>query len=362
MSEANQDAQDKSHEATPHKLAQAREKGDVVVSREVSALAAYLGLAIAVALFAVSAAQAFANHLLPFLSSAADLLILGDGYSGVAAALIKFLLIAGGAAMGVPALMVIAALIAQRSIVLAPSKLIPKLSRISPISNAKQKYGPTGLVEFLKSSTKLLLISAVLWFVTVPRFDEFVGLAQAPAAALAHLLMREGMIALGAVIVISAAVAGVDLVWQFFDFRRRNRMTHQELRDEIKHTEGDPAMKSRRRERGQSIATNRMLLNVPGADVVVTNPTHYAVALKWARTPGSAPKCVAKGADEIAARIREVAEARGVPIQSDPPLARSIHAMVEVGQEILPEHYKAAAAAILFADRVRKTRKGRATR
>jgi flagellar biosynthetic protein FlhB len=328
MSDANQDAQEKTHEATPHKLEQAREKGDIAVSREITALAAYLGLAAGIGLFSVTLIPALAARLTPFLHSASELVLLGDGYVSAAGGPIKLLLLASCAAIGLPALLVIAALVAQRAIVFAPSKLAPKLSRLSVISNAKQKYGPTGLMEFLKSATKLSLISVALWFVTIARFDAFVGLVQAAPVTLPSLLLREGMITLMAVIGISALVAGVDLGWQLFDYRRRNRMSHQELRDEMKHTDGDPMMKGRRRERAQSIATNRMLIDVPTADVVIVNPTHYAVALKWARTPGSAPLCVAKGTDEVATRIREVAESNGVPIHSDPPLARSVHALV----------------------------------
>jgi len=134
---------------------------------------------------------------------------------------------------------------------------------------------------------------------------------------------------------------------------RNNRMSHQEMRDEIKQSEGDPYMKQSRRQRGYDIATNRMLVDVPKADVVIVNPSHYAVALRWDRSAGSAPRCVAKGTDEVAARIREVAMAAGVPIQRDPPTARALHASVAIGAEIRPEHYRAVAAAVRFAETMR---------
>ena len=137
-------------------------------------------------------------------------------------------------------------------------------------------------------------------------------------------------------------------------------MTHQELKDENKQSEGDPHMRASRRDRGREIASNRMLHDVPNADVVIVNPTHYAVALKWSRAENAVPVCVAKGADELARRIRVRAEQAGVPIHSDPPTARSIHAMVEVGQMIHPDHYKAVAAAIVFADRMRARQRARA--
>ncbi|NCM97925.1 MAG: flagellar biosynthesis protein FlhB, partial [Rhodobacterales bacterium] len=128
----------------------------------------------------------------------------------------------------------------------------------------------------------------------------------------------------------------------------------KEMMDENKDSEGDPHTKAARRQRGYDIATNRMLEDVPQADVIVVNPTHYAVALKWDRAARRAPVCVAKGVDEIAARIRERAAAAGVPIHRDPPTARALHASVEIGQEIRPDQYRAVAAAIRFAEAMRK--------
>ncbi|MGB8814338.1 MAG: EscU/YscU/HrcU family type III secretion system export apparatus switch protein, partial [Paracoccaceae bacterium] len=124
-------------------------------------------------------------------------------------------------------------------------------------------------------------------------------------------------------------------------------------------SEGDPHAKAQRRQRGYDIATNKMLADVATADVIVVNPTHYAVALKWDRTAKRAPICVAKGVDEIAARIRERAAEAGVPIHRDPPTARALHASVELGQEIRPEHYRAVAAAVRFAEAMRRRAKGR---
>ena len=138
-------------------------------------------------------------------------------------------------------------------------------------------------------------------------------------------------------------------------------MSRKELTDESKDAEGDPYMKQKRRQKGQEIASKQMIQDVPNADVVIVNPTHYAVALKWSRLPGDVPVCVAKGVDEIAARIREKAQESAVPIHSDPPTARALHAVVEIGQEIPPENYRAVAAAIRFADEIRRKAKGRVT-
>ena len=131
-------------------------------------------------------------------------------------------------------------------------------------------------------------------------------------------------------------------------------MTHEEVKEESKQSEGDPYMKAQRQNRGRQIASNRMLLAVAEADVVIANPTHYTVALKWSRSDGSAPVCVAKGVDEIARTIRERAEIANIPVNIDPPTARVLHAVVEVGQEIPAEHYRAVAASIIFADEMRR--------
>ncbi len=140
---------------------------------------------------------------------------------------------------------------------------------------------------------------------------------------------------------------------------RKNRMSDKEIRDEMKDAEGDPHMKQQRRQRGQEIAMNQMLSDVPKADVIVVNPTHYAVALQWSRNQGEAPVVTAKGVDEVARRIREIAHESAIPIHRDPPTARALHASVEIGSEIAPDHYRAVAAAIRFADMIRRKRKAR---
>ena len=169
------------------------------------------------------------------------------------------------------------------------------------------------------------------------------------------------MVLLTTACLIAVTIAAVDIVWQRFSHSRRLRMSLQEMREEHRQSEGDPHVKGQRRSRAEAIATNRMLLDVPKADVVIVNPTHYAVALRWSRAKGSAPVCVAKGEDAVALRIREVAATAGVPVHVDPPTARALHATVEIGREIAPEHYRAVAAAVRFADRIRRAAKARGT-
>ncbi len=156
------------------------------------------------------------------------------------------------------------------------------------------------------------------------------------------------------VLLIALGVGAIDYLWQHHDHLRKNRMSHKEIRDEHKQQEGDPYLKQERRQRGSQIASQQMMADVPEADVIIVNPSHYAVALKWSRAPGSAPICVAKGVDHIARTIRECAMENGVPIHRDPPTARAIHASTEIGQEIDPDQYRSVAAAIRFAEMMRR--------
>lgn len=251
-----------------------------------------------------------------------------------------------------PVAFTIVALYAQNAVVVTPASLNMKLSRISLISNAKQKYGLTGIVEFLKSTVKLIAIAVVLVIILTASAEEYLTLSMFSGKALAGELLEESTLFMRAVTVIAVTIAFFDYFWRRHDHRRKLMMSAQDMKDEQKQSEGDLHMKQSRRQRGREIAMNRMMLDVPSADVVVVNPTHYAVALKWERKAGTAPVCVAKGVDEVAARIREIATREGVPIMSDPPTARLIHAKVEIGHEVHPEHYQAVAAAIRFADTV----------
>ena len=150
------------------------------------------------------------------------------------------------------------------------------------------------------------------------------------------------------------AIGGLDYFWQRAEHLRSNKMSRKEMMDEHKNSEGDPHFKAKRRQKGQEIATSRMLQDVRTADVVIVNPTHYAVALKWDRLSGRAPVCVAKGVDEIAQRIRERAAEAAVPLHSDPPTARMLFASLEIGHEVHPDHYRVVAAAIRFSESIRQ--------
>ncbi len=349
------DDSEKEHEPTQKRLDEARRRGEVVRSAELALAGAYGGLLLAALGPGAALIQRFGDAGVAFLDAG------GAGLAGpraggtaaisgmVAATLLPvlpFLLL--------PAVAVLAVLLAQRAIVAAPEKLAPRLSRIDPLATARQKFGRAGLFDFAKSALKLGVISVLLgWFLAdrLPRILMAQGGDAGPVAAeLGRMIVQFLLL----VFVLAAVTGAIDYLWQRQEHLRRNRMSRQELMEEFKESEGDPHVKGQRRQRAEAIATNRMLAEVPKADVVIVNPTHYAVALRWDRVSRRAPVCVAKGVDEVAARIREAAATAGVPIRPDPPTARAIHASVEVGREILPEHYAAVAAAIRFAEKMRR--------
>jgi flagellar biosynthetic protein FlhB len=345
--------QEKPYEASQRKLQQAREKGEVPRSLDLLAAATYCGL-LAFALTAGGSALADAGATLAgFLSLSGRLAMSGAGPDTVAAWLGE---LAGAAALLflLPIVFVVGAVFLQNAWVFAPEKLRPRLARISPISNAKQKFGRSGLFEFAKSGTKLVVISVCLGFFLTGNLPQIMTASGTDSVQVTGLMLRQATDFLVLVSVLALAFGAIDYLWQRAEHLRQQRMSRKELVDESKETEGDPWIRQQRRQRGMEIAMNRMLTDVPKADVVIVNPVHVAVALRWNRAGGGAPVCVAKGVDEVALRIRAVATDAGIPIRRDPPTARALHAAVEIGEEIRPEHYRSVAAAIRFADAIRK--------
>ncbi|MDX8352877.1 flagellar type III secretion system protein FlhB [Cognatiyoonia sp. IB215182] len=355
MNPSDEDS-DKQFEPTQKKLDDARKKGDIAKSADLTTAAAYSGFLIVCLTVGPASLIGLGTAMSVMLGQSHDIAV--EAFAGAGRAFHAGILLEvawGTAAWFIfPAILAILAVIAQRAFVLTPSKLAPKLNRISPIEGVKNKLGRQGLFEFVKSSAKLIIYSVVMAIFLITQIDRIIGSIRLPpgliVAELAQMLVLMTMI----VICVAFVIGGVDYLWQHAEHIRKNRMSRKEIMEELKQAEGDPLMKQQRRQKGQEIAMNKMLADVPTADVVIVNPTHFAVALKWDRMAASAPVCVAKGVDEIAARIREAAQEHAVPIHSDPPTARALHAGVELGQEIAPEHYQAVAAAIRFAEGIRQ--------
>ena len=352
---------EKPHEPTERKLQKARQKGEVPRSQDLSTAAAYGGLCLAGLAVGGPALIRLGEVLMTLVDrpeALAPLFFDGPGQTptgglmgAVGLPLIPFFL--------VPALAALGGIIAQQSFVVSGDKLKFKASRINPLSNAKQKFGRNGIFEFFKSFAKLVIYSTCLFYFVSGKLPEMASTLYLGPGIAAALLLRLCVEFLFIVFLIALVLGGLDYLWQRAEHMRKNRMTDKEIRDEVKESEGDPYMRGQRRQRAEQIARSQMMADVPEADVVIVNPTHYAVALKWDRTRGSAPVCVAKGVDEVAAVMRDIASKNGVPLHSDPPTARKLHAEVEIGQEIGPGDYGAVAAAIRFADEMRRKARGR---
>ena len=356
MSEAP-DKDEKQFDASEQKLRQAREKGDIPRSPEVNSALMYLGGLVSVGF----AAPLLVSYWLPMGARAfgSDPLGFAPQVFDLAAGVWQFASLAVIGVLALPALLILAGLAIQRSIVFSPQKLKPDIKRINPIKNAGQKFGKSGLVTYLISVAKAACVGISVWFLFRALWHRLAAAGFSHetqwVSGLGEILFQVLMLALA----ISVLFGTLDWFWKRHEFLTRNRMTLKEVKDEYKNSEGDPHMKQARRQKAVDLVLNQMLNDVETADVVIVNPTHYAVALKWNRGSGRAPVCVAKGVDETAARIRERANGHDVPIWSDPPAARALHATIKVGDEIQAEHFAAVAIAIRFAEAMReKMRKG----
>ncbi|HEX2561767.1 flagellar biosynthesis protein FlhB, partial [Phenylobacterium sp.] len=330
------------------KLQKAREKGDVVKSQDLAPLAALLAAASVMAGMGGPLARDLAVGLRSYIAEAGTMSL--DGQAGVQ-------LLAQAMQLGAPALLAVLATAAvaaaagnlvQHGFLFTPDKLKFDWKKLSPLQGMKRIFGPDGLFNFVKTILKILLVAAVAWWAVNPRYDELQTLARISPTAILPLaadLMRRLVFA---VAVLLAVITGIDWFWQRQRFMAKMRMTKEELKDEFKQSEGDPHVKARQRQLRIQRSRRRMMAAVPEATVVIMNPTHFAVALKYEAGEAGAPTCVAKGLDTLALKIRDVAKDAGVPVVEDPPLARALYAAVEIDEQIPPKHYEAVAKVIGF--------------
>jgi flagellar biosynthetic protein FlhB len=247
--------------------------------------------------------------------------------------------------------------LAQSGLIWAPGRIQPEFGKVSPLKGWHRLVSSHALVEFAKGLLKIAAVGALTTALLIP---ALAGMETWPAFSLAATVDRATRLLVrlsGAVVAMMTILAIVDYAYQRFSFLKQMRMTKQELRDEFKQSEGDPVIKSRIRRLRQERAKKRMMAAVPAATVVITNPMHYAVALAYEAETMTAPKVLAKGVDFLARRIREIALENNVPVIENPPLARALHASVEVDDEIPPQHYQAVAQIIGFVMRARQGRR-----
>ena len=342
----------KTEQPSQRKLSHARSQGQVIQSREINNLFMLSAGGVIVLLLAPSLARRLDVTLTRFLDPAG---LSDDGGILWGAVMNLFGEIAG--AMILPLLLLIATAIAgsvlQTGFVLATEKIGFDPSRLSLLSGVGRLFSPRAAMEFVKSLAKVAAIMSLAGWTLLPEIARLPLLTNLGAAALAaeihHLLLRLAL----AVLLLVAVLALLDYGYQRFSFLRSMRMSKQELKEEHRQAEGDPMVRARLRQIRMERTRRRMMAAVPAASVVVTNPTHFAVALAYEMGAKGAPKVVAKGADLIALKIREIAEENDVPVVENPPLARALFAGVEIDEEIPQEHYRAVAEIISYVFRLK---------
>ncbi|MDP3660466.1 flagellar biosynthesis protein FlhB [Phenylobacterium sp.] len=347
MAEEN-DAASKTEEPTPRKLQQAREKGDVAKTPDLAPLASLAAAAAVMALAGGPLSRNMASALLPFIANPGGMSLSGGGAVEVARQMMMASAPILCAVLFAAALAGAAGNLVQHGFLYAPDKLKFDLKKVSPMSGFKRIFGLDGMVQFLKSLAKIVLVSLIAWWVLKPFMPQMRTLAALDPAAMLPLSADILRRLVFAVVAMMLAIAGGDWLWQRQRFIVRMRMSKEELKEDFRQSEGDPHVRARQKQIRRDRARRRMMQAVPTATVVVMNPTHFAVALKYEPSEAPAPLCVAKGADAVALRIRAAAEAAGVPVIEDAPLARALFAAVEVDDVIPPKHYEAVAKVIGF--------------
>lgn len=341
---AEQDSGDKTEEPTEHKIQEALEKGNVPLSREASTFAQLLALLLVLYLFVRESTVSFSGELQFFLDNVGGI-PLNEGTDAlnllsVVGTKVALFLLPMVCILGVGGIL---ATILQTPLRLTPDKLEPKWSRLSPMSGFKRIYGLQGQIEFLKSLVKFFLVGIICFIVLISEQYRVVNLMFGDPSLVPEIVLGIAVRLVSAICVATVILVAADLVWSRFNWRRELRMTKQEIKDEFKQMEGDPMIKARMRSIAQARARKRMISAVPQASLVVTNPTHFAIALRYIPEEGGAPIVLAKGQDLIALTIREIATKHDIPIVEDKLLARSMYGSVEVDKAIPPEFYRAVA-------------------
>jgi flagellar biosynthetic protein FlhB len=348
MAEGDDDKEQKTEQPTSKRLEEAYKKGNVPFSREVGHFMIMLMIAATVAYFAPDMMRRSAGMLIPFLESNYQMPVDEDGV----ALLLKKLLFGSLGILALPSIgamaLLIASALAQNGVVLTSEPIQPQLSRISLMEGVKRLFSVRSVVELVKSLIKIGVVGYACYAVVMPELPHLQQLpGSTTAAMMIYLAMLAGKMTVAAALVMFF-VAVLDLLYQRFQFTRSLRMTKQEIKDEYKQSEGDPHIKQRLRRIRMEKARSRMMANVPKADVVITNPTHFAVALQYDSQAMKAPLVLAKGQDLVALKIREVAATYNIPIVENPPLARALFDSTDIEQEIPAKHYEAVAKVISY--------------
>jgi flagellar biosynthetic protein FlhB len=347
------DPDSKTEDPTQKRLEEALDRGDVAKSQEINTWFMIAGGTLVISTFSGSIGNGMLTPLRNLIAN--SWMIQTDGRSLLMLA--QHLELAIIAAIGVPLLMLALAAIAgnmlQHRLVWSGESLKPKLSKISPGSGFKRIFGKQAAANFLKGLLKLVALGAVMTMILWPERHRMEALVKLDPSAMLGVSTTLTVQLLGAVVAALAIVAIADYLFQYRSWFQRQKMSLQEIKEEFKQSEGDPHVKGKIRQLRQQRSKKRMMAAVPKASVVITNPTHFSVALSYERGM-TAPICVAKGVDNLAFKIREIARAHDVPIVENVPLARALYATVEIDQEIPVEHYHAVAEVVGYVMRLKR--------
>lgn len=359
MAEEQEQSGEKEFEATEERLRQARQDGDVPVSKEANAFGLVVGIALATLVFVMVTGKAlhqgFTGMFYHADSYATDIF---TDHGSQTRKVFGDLMLSILPLMLILVACVLLVLIVQQGIAFSTKKIEPDVKKINPVENIKNKYGAKGLMDFLKDAAKMIFAGLIAAYFMIYFASEFYGGSAIGKGQLVDFTMTQMLKLILYFGAFQLVLALLDVPLQRYFHAQRLRMTREDIKKEMKQSEGDPQLKQQRRERGTQITRGEMMKNVETSTVIMVNPEHYAVALKWDPNGEKAPVCVAKGVDHLAARIREVAQANQVPIYRDPPTARSLYALIEIDEEIRQEHFAAVAAAIQYVERVRSSLRG----
>lgn len=349
----DQNDSDRTEDPTQKRLDEALERGDVAKSQEVSTWFVIGGGTLMLAAFSGSMSSGLTTTFRGLIANASQVPVDGSGLISIAARIEREVLAAVALPVAVLALAALAGNLIQHRLVWTTESLKPKFSKISPMAGLKRQFSLQALANFAKGLIKLAVLGAVMFALLWPQRHGLESLVQTDLLGSLLITKSLSLDMLGAVVAIMFLVAAADYLFQYRQWYERQKMSVQEMKEEFKQTEGDPMIKGKIRQLRQLRMRQRIIANVPKASVIITNPTHFAVALQYDRSM-NAPVCVAKGQDLMALKIREIATEHSIPIVENPPLARALHATVEVDEEIPPEHYKAVAEIIGYVMKLRR--------
>lgn len=354
MADEDADESQKTEEPSGKRLGKAREEGNVPMSQEIRLWLGLIGTLMMVGMYATPMAKNLLPTLRHFIESPHAIDVGEEALRkmsfdlGIELTLVMALPFATLIILGV------LATLGQVGWLVTPKRIMPSFSKLNPLAGLKRMFSPMSLVEFVKSILKMIAVGWIVWLVLEPQVST---LPQMPdlTPLQVMLLIQDTVLRLVFWVLLAYVVISIaDWMYQRFSYKKRLRMTKQEVKEEHKDSEGDPAIKSKQKGIRMQRARQRMLAAVPKATVVITNPTHYAVALHYDMENMNAPILVAKGIDFLAQKIREIATDNDVPIVENPPLARALYASVELEQPVPQEHYKAVAEVIGYVFKLKK--------